>query len=327
MGSTVAAPRSEDGHVIDQGWAGYTGQDHAIWRRLFERQSKVLRGRACGAYLEGLRGLAVAADGIPDFVRLSDILERATGWRIVAVPGLIPDDVFFSHLAGRRFPATNWIRRPEQMDYLREPDVFHDVFGHVPLLLNPVFADYLQAYGRGGLKALRHGALAWLARLYWYTVEFGLIRTPGGLRIYGSGIVSSHAESLYCLESRKPNRIAFDLLRVMRTRYRIDDFQECYFRDRRLRSAVRRDPARFRALLRSPGAAFGHRARRGAGGRPPARPGDGGRRGHGGAPMRQWISLPRVAGSSSRQAHADLPEGTYERELGREGFFGPATHM
>ena len=215
--------------VIAQRWADYTDVDHAIWRRLFERQSQLLPGRACDQYLAGLEGLGVAADGIPDFERLSDILDRATGWRIVAVPGLVPDDVFFAHLAARRFPATNWIRRPEQMDYLQEPDAFHDVFGHVPMLMNPVFADYMAAYGRGGLKALALGALPNLARLYWYTVEFGLIRTAEGLRIYGSGIVSSHGESLYCLEDPRPDRILLELLRVMRTRYRIDAYQDCYF--------------------------------------------------------------------------------------------------
>ncbi len=230
-GMTIAAeaPEARGDYVIEQGWAKYGELDHAIWRRLFERQSKLLPGRACGEYLRGLRDLGVAADGIPNFERLSEILGRTTGWRIVAVPGLVPDDVFFQHLADRRFPATNWIRRPEQMDYLQEPDVFHDIFGHVPMLMNPVFADYMQAYGRGGLKALALRALNKLARLYWYTVEFGLIRTPEGLRIYGSGIVSSHGESLYCLGDPKPHRILFDLMRVMRTQYRIDDFQECYF--------------------------------------------------------------------------------------------------
>ena len=218
-----------DDFVIEQGWSGYGAEDHAIWRTLFERQCKLLPGRACAEYLEGLRDLGVAADGIPDFERLSDIMERATGWRIVAVPGLVPDDVFFRHLAGRRFPATNWIRRPEQLDYLQEPDVFHDVFGHVPILMNPVFADYLQAYGRGGLKALGLGALPKLSRLYWYTVEFGLIATGEGLRIYGSGIVSSRGESVYCLESGQPERIAFDLMRIMRTDYKIDDYQAVYF--------------------------------------------------------------------------------------------------
>ena len=229
MVSVPDAPRPGDDCVIEQGWAEYGELDHAIWRRLFERQSKLLPGRACDEYLRGLRDLGVAADGIPNFEPLSEILDRTTGWRIVAVPGLVPDEIFFKHLAGRRFPVTNWIRRPEQMDYLQEPDVFHDIFGHVPMLMNPVFGDYMQAYGRGGLKALALGALSKLARLYWYTVEFGLIRTPEGLRIYGSGIVSSHGESLYCLDDPGPKRILFNLLRVMRTEYRIDSFQECYF--------------------------------------------------------------------------------------------------
>jgi phenylalanine-4-hydroxylase len=145
------------------------------------------------------------------------------------VPGLVPDDVFFDHMANRRFVAGNFIRRPDQLDYLQEPDVFHDVFGHVPMLADPVFADYLAAYGRGGQRALGLDALKYLGRLYWYTVEFGLIAEPEGLRIYGSGIVSSYAESRFALDDPSPNRIAFDIARVMRTDYRIDDFQENYF--------------------------------------------------------------------------------------------------
>ena len=227
--SVLAATPPADDFVVEQGWRNYGPDAHATWRRLFERQSKILPGRACDEFIDGLGGLGVAADGIPDFERLSEILDRATGWRIVAVPGLVPDDVFFWHLANRRFPATHWIREPKQMDYLQEPDVFHDVYGHVPMLMNPVFADYMQAYGRGGLKALGLGALPYLARLYWYTVEFGLIRTAGGLRIYGSGIVSSRTESVYCLESPEPNRIGFNLLRIMQTDYRIDDLQDVYF--------------------------------------------------------------------------------------------------
>lgn len=214
---------------IDQNWAGYGAEEHAIWRLLFERQQRLLIGRACREYLDGLEGLGVAAAGIPDFRRLSDILDRATGWRIVAVPGLVPDDVFFAFLAERRFPSTCFIRRRDQLDYLQEPDVFHDIYGHVPLLMNPVFADYMQAYGRGGLKALRLGHLPRLARLYWYTVEFGLIATSEGLRIYGSGILSSAGESVYCLQDPRPHRVPFDLRRVMRTRYRIDRYQDTYF--------------------------------------------------------------------------------------------------
>lgn len=220
---------SRPDYTIDQPIDRYTPADHATWRALFHRQEALLPGRACDEFLAGMRGLGVAADAIPDFERLSDTLERSAGWRIVAVPGLVPDGVFFGHLARRRFPVTWWIRRPEQMDYLQEPDVFHDLFGHVPLLMNPVFGDYMQAYGEGGLKAQKLGDLPHLARLYWYTVEFGLIATPSGLRIYGAGILSSKSESIYSLESPAPNRIGFELFRVMRTRYRIDTFQKSYF--------------------------------------------------------------------------------------------------
>ncbi len=215
--------------AIEQDWQSYSAEEHATWRLLFERQQNLLVARACREFLEGLGALGVAAGGIPDFRRLSDILERTTGWRIVAVPGLVPDEVFFAHLAGRRFPSTCFIRRLDQLDYLQEPDVFHDICGHVPLLMNPVFADYMQAYGEGGLKAQGLGHLQRLARLYWYTVEFGLIATPAGLRIYGSGILSSAGELVYCLDDPRPHRLGFDLRRVMRTRYRIDRFQETYF--------------------------------------------------------------------------------------------------
>jgi phenylalanine-4-hydroxylase len=229
MANDLALEAPSADFTIDQGWERYAPEEHGVWRTLFERQATLLQDRAAPEFLDGVRRLSIAAEGIPDFRRLSDVLQRETGWRIVAVPGLVPDDVFFGHLAERRFPATNFIRRPEQMDYLQEPDVFHDVFGHVPLLVNPVFADYMQAYGKGGLKALGLHSLDHLARLYWFTVEFGLIRRPEGLRIYGSGILSSKGESIYSLDDPAPNRIAFDLMRIMRTRYRIDDFQETYF--------------------------------------------------------------------------------------------------
>jgi len=219
----------ETDFAIAQNWPDYTGEEHAIWRLLFERQQRLLVDRACQEFLDGLDALGVAADGIPDFQRLSDLLNAATGWRIVAVPGLVPDEVFFAYLARRRFPSTCFIRRRDQLDYLQEPDVFHDICGHVPLLMNPVFADYMQAYGEGGLKALGLGHLQHLARLYWYTVEFGLIATQQGLRIYGSGILSSAGESIYSLDDPRPNRVRFNLRRVMRTRYRIDDFQQTYF--------------------------------------------------------------------------------------------------
>jgi phenylalanine-4-hydroxylase len=223
-------PEIRPDFTIDQHWERYSSADHAVWRTLFERQSKVLPGRACDEFLQGLKKLGLGADRIPDLERLSDTLDKVTGWRVVPVPSLVPDEVFFDHLAHRRFPAGQFIRKPHELDYLEEPDIFHDVFGHVPMLAHPVFADYMQAYGKGGQRALNEfQALKNLARLYWYTVEFGLIEKPEGLRIYGSGIVSSRTESIYSVESPSPNRIHFDLERVMRTDYRIDDFQESYF--------------------------------------------------------------------------------------------------
>ena len=217
--------------VVEQPWAAYTAVDHDVWTQLFERQRKLLVGRASDAFLQAQDAMGMTPDAIPKFSELNNVLQRATGWTLVGVEGLLPELTFFDHLANRRFPVTWWIRKPEQLDYLAEPDLFHDLFGHVPLLMNPVFADYMAAYGRGGVKA--HGigpeALVNLTRLYWYTVEFGLIREPDGLRIYGSGIVSSKGESLYCLDSDAPNRIGFDLERIMRTRYRIDTYQKTYF--------------------------------------------------------------------------------------------------
>jgi phenylalanine-4-hydroxylase len=215
--------------TIDQGWEYYTEAEHAVWKTLYERQTRLLPDRACDEFIAGMRALPIAADQIPDFRRLSDVLMKATGWQVVAVPGLVPDEVFFDHLAHRRFPAGHFIRKPHELDYLEEPDVFHDVFGHVPMLMHPVIADYIQAYGVGGLRAQSLGVLDKLARVYWYTVEFGLLEQAGGLRIYGSGIVSSYTESIFALNDPSPNRIRFDLERVMRTRYRIDDFQETYF--------------------------------------------------------------------------------------------------
>ncbi|MDR6848679.1 MAG: phenylalanine 4-monooxygenase [Sphingomonas sp.] len=218
-----------DDWTIPQDWAHFTQEEHRVWDTLFARQAKLLPGRASDAYLRGLDVLKLSKPGIPDFEELSERLMKLTGWQVVAVPGLVPDDVFFDHMANRRFVAGNFIRRPDQLDYLQEPDVFHDVFGHVPMLADPVFADYLAAYGRGGQRAQGLDALKYLGRLYWYTVEFGLIAEPEGLRIYGAGIVSSFAESRFALDDASPNRIAFDLKRVMRTDYRIDDFQQNYF--------------------------------------------------------------------------------------------------
>ena len=217
--------------IVEQPWDTYTADDHRTWATLFERQQQLLVGRAAPEFMAAIGQLRMSAAQIPKFSELNALLREATGWTLVGVEGLLPELVFFDHLANRRFPVTWWIRRPDQVDYIAEPDLFHDLFGHVPLLMNPLFADYMQAYGRGGVKASGIGpeALMNLTRLYWYTVEFGLIATPEGLRIYGSGIVSSKGESIYCLESDAPNRIGFDLERVMRTKYRIDTFQKSYF--------------------------------------------------------------------------------------------------
>jgi phenylalanine-4-hydroxylase len=224
-------------HTIPQNWAHYTAADHAVWRTLFERQTALLPQLACRAFVEGMHALPLSAEAIPDFAALNEVLMPRTGWQVVAVPGLVPDEVFFEHLANRRFPSGNFIRGADQLDYLQEPDVFHDVFGHVPMLMHPVMADFIQLYGQAGLRAQRIGKLTELARVYWYTVEFGLVKeqvqgnagVEEALRIYGAGIASSFTESVFSVQSPSPHRIGFDLERVMRTHYRIDDFQECYF--------------------------------------------------------------------------------------------------
>ncbi len=217
--------------IVEQPWDDYTASDHDVWRQLYQRQRELLRGRACDEFLQAQDAMGMTERQIPKFAELNKVLQAATGWTLMGVEGLLPELDFFDHLANRRFPVTWWIRRPDQVDYIEEPDLFHDLFGHVPLLMNPLFADYMAAYGRGGVKA--HGigpeALQNLTRLYWYTVEFGLIQQQDGLRIYGSGIVSSKGESIHCLESDAPNRIGFDLERIMRTRYRIDSYQKTYF--------------------------------------------------------------------------------------------------
>ena len=219
--------------TVDQGWSRYTAAEHAVWKTLFERQTRLLPALACDAFVQGMQKLPMSADEIPNFEALSEALQQATGWSVVAVPGLVPDQVFFEHLANRRFPAGNFIRNMSELDYLKEPDVFHDVFGHVPMLMHPVMADFMQAYGKGGLRAQSLGKLQELARVYWYTVEFGLVRDNAGTgadtRIYGAGIASSFSESTFAVQSASPNRIAFALERVMRSQYRIDDFQESYF--------------------------------------------------------------------------------------------------
>jgi phenylalanine-4-hydroxylase len=215
-------------YVVQQDWAAYTEAEHELWRKLYARQMALLPGRACQEFIEGLETMQ-AADEIPRFEETNQILFAKTGWKLVAVPGLVPDDVFFTHLANRRFPVTVWLRTPAEFDYIVEPDVFHDYFGHVPLLFNPIFADHLQEYGKGGLKAMRLGGLPMLARLYWYTVEFGLIQQPEGLRIFGAGILSSGGEVEYSLTSKESLHVPFQTERVMNTLFKIDSYQETYF--------------------------------------------------------------------------------------------------
>ena len=227
------APLRRPAHVGDD-WLeprqrDYSSDEHAIWNALFERQMDILPGRACSAFFAGLQKLHLNRGGVPEFAQLSEQLGALTGWSVVPVPMLIPDHVFFWHLANRRFPAGNFIRSRDNFDYIQEPDVFHDVFGHVPLLTDPVFADYMQEYGRAGWKAMRYNRLKALGALYWYTVEFGLMLEHGDLRIYGAGILSGPREAVFALEGRSPNRIMLSVDRVMRTDYVIDDLQPTYF--------------------------------------------------------------------------------------------------
>lgn len=204
----------------------YSDEDQAVWRLLVERQTMLAREHACEEFLQGLSTLGIG-DSIPDFESVNARLKPLTGWRIVGVPGLIPDAVFYDHLAHRRFPVTVWIRTRAELEYLVEPDLFHDFFGHVPLLSNPVFADYMQLYGQRGVEA--GPMIDLLARLYWYTVEFGLIRTPKGLKAYGAGILSSAAEVKHAIEGENVERLPFEATTVMRRPYVIDKLQNTYF--------------------------------------------------------------------------------------------------
>lgn len=230
-GNPTGHGRPEDWpkYIKDQDWKKYSAEDHNVWKTLFARQKEIVKGRACKEYLDGIHALEMDENQIPDFKEASKLLKAKTGWEVVAVAGLIPDLPFFQLLAERKFPAGDFIRKSNQLDYIEEPDVFHDFFGHVPLLANPVFADYMEAYGKGGLKAHKHGCITNLARLYWYTVEFGLIKQNDDLRIYGAGILSSPGETVFAKESASPNRIGFDLKRIMQTNYRVDDYQQSYF--------------------------------------------------------------------------------------------------
>ena len=214
--------------TIPQGFERYGEADHRIWTTLYERQADILPERACDAFLHGLDALDLHGRGIPDFRQLNETLLALTGWRIVAVPGLVPDAVFFDHLANRRFPAGNFIRGADELDYLKEPDIFHDVFGHVPMHAHPVFADFLQHYGSICAKAKDAEILERLGRLFWYTVEFGLIRQHGKIRVYGSGVISSHKECTNVIDEGCDIR-DFNLDEVLATEVKVDEIQKRLF--------------------------------------------------------------------------------------------------
>jgi phenylalanine-4-hydroxylase len=218
-----------DDMTIDFKWEQFTEADHAMWRHLYARNMPILANRACKEYLEGIKLLDFDnSDGIPNFDRVSEKLMKTTGWQLVCVPGLVPVEAFFALLAARKFPVTAFIRQPHEVDYLQEPDIFHEMFGHVSMLANPLFADYSQAFGAGGLKAQQLGHVGHLEALYWFTIEFGLINTPEGRRIYGAGIASSPGESVFSL-SPEAIHVAYDVKRIMRQKYRIDQYQHHYF--------------------------------------------------------------------------------------------------
>lgn len=210
------------------GYVAYTPEEDAVWRTLYERQMALLEGRACDEFLAGVKKLELKPDRVPQVRDVTNRLMAATGWGVSPVKALISFKEFFELLANRRFPAATFIRLPEHLDYLKEPDIFHEVFGHCPLLTNQAFADFTQKVGQIGQK-MSHKEQVMLARLYWFTVEFGLINTKDGLRIYGGGILSSKGESVYALESEIPMRRKLDLMTVLRTTYRYDEMQKNYF--------------------------------------------------------------------------------------------------
>ncbi|MEI6517201.1 MAG: phenylalanine 4-monooxygenase [bacterium] len=228
-GHAILTAQTVEECIIEQNWGAYSAADHNTWKTLYNRQLETLKARVCEEYLEGLKTLHLVADTVPDFAQMNKHLRAATGWEVLAVPGLIASKPFFSMLANRQFPAGTFIRTPEQLDYLEEPDIFHDVFGHIPLLSNPAYANYMQEYGRAGLAALEHKGIKFLARLNWYTIEFGLIKNNGEVKAYGAGIMSSYGEAKYLFNDPSANWLQFDIDRVLRTGYYIDDLQASYF--------------------------------------------------------------------------------------------------
>lgn len=225
MGETKYVARTPDA----RGYCLYTDAENAIWAELYARQRKAIEHAATEEFIHGLQLLNLPTDRVPQLPEVSAVLKRETGWTLEAVPALIPFDYFFELLASKRFPAATFVRVREELDYLQEPDIFHELFGHSPMLTNPYFAEFTHAFGKLGLKASEEDRV-FLARLYWFTVEFGLIRKPGGaLKIYGGGILSSIGETDYAVHSERPQRHRFRVLEALRTPYRIDIMQPVYF--------------------------------------------------------------------------------------------------
>ena len=207
----------------------YTDGENAIWAELFARQKRAIRGKACDEFQQGMELLRLPEDRVPQLAEVSQGLKRETGWEVAYVPALIPFSEFFALLADRKFPAATFVRTREELDYLQEPDIFHEIFGHTPLLTNRYFAEFTHTYGKLGLAASREDRV-FLARMYWFTVEFGLLQKPGEeLRIYGGGILSSIGETEYACHSDKALRRRFDIVEALRTPYRIDIMQPLYY--------------------------------------------------------------------------------------------------
>lgn len=215
--------------TMPQQWDQFTPEEHAAWDQLVARQSRAFKSLACRSFLTGLDILRLSKPGIPDLRELNPRLQAATGWTIVPVPGVIPNEPFFEHLAERRFPAANFLRSAQSLDYSEEPDMFHDLFGHLPMLTDPAFAEFMVAYGKAGLRAQTLDATDYLGRLYLHTVEFGLVHEDGELRGFGAGLLSSYAETVHAVTAPGVRRLRFDLPRVMRTDYIFDTFQKTYF--------------------------------------------------------------------------------------------------
>lgn len=216
---------------MQQQYDKYTEEDFAVWRILFERQYALIGDKICHEYRQGLETVGFHAEAIPRIDHLNEILRDTTGWRAVVVPGILPDREFFQLMARREFPATTWLRRMDQLDYLEEPDMFHDVFGHIPLLTHPDYTGFLEGLGHIALRYIDDPeTIERITRLYWYTIEFGWIRDEGFPRIFGAGIVSSVGESQYCLQQQEPPyKHPFDLNQILQSSFRKDIFQEQYF--------------------------------------------------------------------------------------------------